>query len=161
VAGGIRSCRGYRGGSARARAHVATAAVCRACGHRSTGGDARTRRRGSSMMGYRAVLVAVFATGAWACDSAPGRPTGDSEWIAPEKVVDCTVLYASNCAGCHGPNGTGGAAIALADPVYLAIADAATIRRIATDGVPGTAMPAFAQSAGGFLTTEQIDVIVN
>ena len=40
----------------------------------------------------------------------------------------------------------------LADPVYLAIADDATIRRVTTNGVPGTAMPAFAQSAGGLLT---------
>src|SRR5262249_1568416 len=98
---------------------------------------------------------------AWACDSAPGRPAVGSEVIAPDKVVDFALLYASNCAGCHGPDGAGGAAIALGDPVYLAIADAATIRRITTDRVPGTAMPAFAQSAGGFLTTEQIDVIVN
>jgi len=112
-------------------------------------------------MNCRAVLLAVFTTAAWACDSAPGRPAADSEVIVPNKVVDFAVLYASNCAGCHGPDGTGGVAIALADPVYLAITDAATIRRITTDGVPGTAMPAFAQSAGGFLTKEQIDVIVN
>ena len=112
-------------------------------------------------MDYRAALLAVLATAAWACDGAPGRPAANSEVIAPNKVVDFAVLYANNCAGCHGPDGTGGAAIALADPVYLAIADAATIRRITTDGVPGTAMPAFAQSAGGFLTAEQIDVIGN
>ena len=112
-------------------------------------------------MDYRAVLLAVCATAVWACDSAPGRPAVNSEVIAPNKVVDFAALYASNCAGCHGPDGTGGAAIALADPVYLAIADAATIRRITTDGVPGTAMPAFAQSAGGFLTEEQVDVIVS
>src|SRR5713226_374614 len=37
----------------------------------------------------------------------------------------------------------------------------ATIRRVTADGVPGTAMPAFAQSAGGLLTAAQIDVIVN
>jgi mono/diheme cytochrome c family protein len=112
-------------------------------------------------MNRRAALLVVCATAAWACDSAPGRPAADSEVIAPNKVVDFAVLYAGNCAGCHGSDGSGGAAIALADPVYLAIADAATIRKITTDGVPGTAMPAFAQSAGGFLTTEQIDVIVS
>jgi cytochrome c oxidase cbb3-type subunit 3 len=50
--------------------------------------------------------------------------------------------------------------VALGNPVYLAIADDATIRRITADGVPGTAMPAFAQRAGGFLTDAQIDVIV-
>ena len=54
----------------------------------------------------------------------------------------------------------GGAAIALADPVYLAIADDATILRVTADGVPGTSMPAFAQPAGGMLTDAQIEVIV-
>jgi cytochrome c oxidase cbb3-type subunit III len=56
--------------------------------------------------------------------------------------------------------GKGGAAIALANPVYLAIADDSVIRKIATNGVPGTPMPAFAQSAGGMLTEKQIDAIV-
>jgi mono/diheme cytochrome c family protein len=50
--------------------------------------------------------------------------------------------------------------VSLADPVYLALADDATIRRVAAGGVPGTAMPAFAQSAGGTLTDEQIDILV-
>ena len=59
------------------------------------------------------------------------------------------------------PDGKGGAAIALADPVFLAIADDAAIRRTATNGVPGTPMPAFAQSAGGMLTDKQIDVLVH
>ena len=35
------------------------------------------------------------------------------------------------------------------------------LRRAATNGIPGTSMPAFAQSAGGMLTDKQIDVIVN
>ena len=112
-------------------------------------------------MNGRVLLLAALASTACGCNGAPGRPAPDSEVIAPNKVVDFAVLYATNCAGCHGENGTGGAAIALADPVYLAIADDATIRRVATDGVPGTAMPAFAQSAGGLLTKEQIDAIVN
>ena len=112
-------------------------------------------------MKARVLLLAVLAGAACACNGAPGRPAPDSAVIAPDKVVDFDVLYATNCAGCHGANGTGGAAIGLADPVYLAIADDATIRRVTADGVPGTAMPAFAQSAGGLLTAAQIDVIVN
>jgi mono/diheme cytochrome c family protein len=55
--------------------------------------------------------------------------------------------------------GRGGAAIALADPVYLAIADDAAVRKVVSKGVPGTSMPAFAESAGGMLTDKQIDVI--
>jgi cytochrome c oxidase cbb3-type subunit 3 len=57
--------------------------------------------------------------------------------------------------------GRGGAAIALGDPVYLAIADDAVIRKVIANGVRGTAMPAFAESAGGMLTDKQIDVIIS
>jgi len=112
-------------------------------------------------MKHRIFLLAALASAACACNGAPGRPAPDSAVIAPDKVVDFAALYGTNCAGCHGTNGAGGAAIGLADPVYLAIADDATIRRVTANGVPGTAMPAFAQSAGGLLTDTQIDVIVN
>jgi len=110
-------------------------------------------------MNHRALLLAALVTIGWACDSSPGRPAADSVVIPPSKVVDFTVLYASNCAGCHGTDGTRGLALSVADPLYLAIADDATIRRVITEGVPGTAMPAFAQSAGGLLTAEQVDAI--
>ena len=112
------------------------------------------------MTRYRLVLVVALASAAWACDAAPGRPPADSAVTAPDDVVDFAVLYAANCAGCHGANGSGGAEIGLADPTYLAIADDAAIRRVTARGVPGTAMPAFARSAGGLLTDEQIDAIV-
>ena len=75
--------------------------------------------------------------------------------------MDFHLLYSRNCAGCHGADGKGGAAIALGDPVYLAIADDATIRRVTADGVRGTSMPAFAQRSGGMLTDAQVDVIVS
>jgi mono/diheme cytochrome c family protein len=94
------------------------------------------------------------------CGSPHGQPQKDSEPIVPSQVVDFRNLYGQNCAGCHGVDGKGGAAIALANPVYLAIADDSVIRRTASKGVPGTPMPAFAQSAGGMLTDKQIDVIV-
>jgi cytochrome c oxidase cbb3-type subunit 3 len=94
------------------------------------------------------------------CSSPHGQPQKDSEPIVPSQVVDFRNLYGQNCAGCHGVDGKGGAAIALANPVYLAIADDSVIRRTASKGVPGTPMPAFAQSAGGMLTDKQIDVIV-
>jgi cytochrome c oxidase cbb3-type subunit III len=94
------------------------------------------------------------------CGPSHGRPQEDSVPIVPSQVDDFATLYGQNCAGCHGVNGKSGAAIALADPVYLAIADDSVIRRAASKGVPGTPMPAFAQSAGGMLTDKQIDVIV-
>jgi cytochrome c oxidase cbb3-type subunit III len=93
------------------------------------------------------------------CDLSHGRPGKDSETLAPDEILDFKILYAENCAGCHGANGRGGAAIALADPVYLAIADEAAIRKVTANGVRGTSMPAFARSAGGMLADKQIDVL--
>ncbi len=50
------------------------------------------------------------------------------------------LLYAENCAGCHGPEGRGaGAALGLANPVYLAIADDAVLARATAEGVAGIA----------------------
>jgi mono/diheme cytochrome c family protein len=95
-----------------------------------------------------------------ACTQMPGRPPADSQVVRPEAITAFEPLYGANCAGCHGENGRHGAAAALADPLYLAIADDATIRRVVSNGVPGTAMPAFAQAAGGMLTPQQIDAIV-
>jgi mono/diheme cytochrome c family protein len=74
--------------------------------------------------------------------------------------VNFSVLYGQNCAGCHGVDGKGGAATALANPVFLAIADDKVIRNISANGVHGTPMPAFAQSAGGMLADRQIDSLV-
>jgi cytochrome c oxidase cbb3-type subunit III len=96
-----------------------------------------------------------------ACSSPPGRPTQNSEVSAPNEISDFRTLYAQNCAACHGAEGRGGAAIALADPVYLAIVDETSMRKVAANGVHGTSMPAFAQSAGGMLTDKQIDVITS
>ena len=111
-------------------------------------------------LGLRAIVTAVTFLTCAACSSSHtvGRP--ELAVLPPIEVVDFNALYGQNCAGCHGVNGTGGAAIALADPVFLAIAGDAVIRRIASNGVPGTPMPAFAQSAGGMLTDKQIDAIV-
>jgi mono/diheme cytochrome c family protein len=104
----------------------------------------------------RAALCALVLSG---CGVPHGQPTKDSEVLAPNEVLEFGTLYAENCAGCHGSEGHGGAAIALANPVYLAVADDAVIRKVIATGVRGTAMPAFAQSAGGMLTDAQLDVI--
>jgi len=93
------------------------------------------------------------------CDFSPGRPGKDSETPAPDEILDFKILYAENCAGCHGADGRGGAAIALGDPVYLAIADEAAMRKVIAQGVRGTSMPAFARSSGGMLSDKQIDVL--
>lgn len=96
-----------------------------------------------------------------ACSTSPGRPKQASEAPAPGDVTDFSTLYKQNCAGCHGAEGRGGASIALADPLYLGIVDKNKLRKVVGNGVRGTSMPAFAQSAGGMLTEQQIDVIAN
>jgi cytochrome c oxidase cbb3-type subunit III len=105
------------------------------------------------------VLVGLAATLASGCGTPHGQPNKGSEVLAPTEILEFRTLYAENCAGCHGADGRGGAAIALANPVYLAIADEAAIRKVIANGVPRTAMPAFAESAGGLLTDPQIDVL--
>ena len=108
---------------------------------------------------YLCASAALAATLLSGCSSPHGRPQKGSEMLAPSEVLEFGTLYANNCAGCHGAQGRGGAAIALADPVYLAIADEKAMRNVIASGVPGTSMPAFAQSAGGMLTDKQVDVI--
>lgn len=112
-----------------------------------------------NVLRHLCVLVALLATLASGCGTPHGQPNKGSEVLAPTEILEFRTLYAENCAGCHGADGRGGAAIAFANPVYLAIADEAAIRKVIANGVPRTAMPAFAESAGGFLTDAQIDVI--
>jgi mono/diheme cytochrome c family protein len=105
-----------------------------------------------------AALLSLLLSG---CSSPPGEPLKDSEAIAPSEVTEFPTLYGENCAGCHGAQGRGGASIALGDPVYLALIDQNTMRKVIANGVHGTSMPAFAQSAGGMLTDKQIDAITS
>jgi cytochrome c oxidase cbb3-type subunit 3 len=109
-------------------------------------------------LGACAALGLVFLAG---CSSPLGQPRKNSEVLAPNEVLEFRTLYADNCSGCHGSEGRGGAAIALADPVYLAIVDKDAMHKVIANGVRGTSMPAFAQSAGGMLTDKQIAVITS
>lgn len=78
----------------------------------------------------------------------------------PEDVLDFATLYGQNCAACHGKNGSDGAAMNLANPQYQALVDDASLRKWISAGMPGTQMPAFAQSNGGTLTDAQIGAII-
>ena len=96
-----------------------------------------------------------------ACSTSAGQPKQGVEVPAPGDITDFSTLYGQNCAGCHGAEGRGGPAIALADPVYLDIVDKNELRKVVANGIRGTSMPAFAQRAGGMLTEEQIGVITS
>jgi len=103
----------------------------------------------------------IFGVAAFGCAGAPGRPQAGETPVAPNEITDFGALYQQNCAGCHGIDGKGGAAIDLDNPVYLAIADDAVLLHATANGVRGTSMPAFAQSAGGMLTDQQVHAIVS
>ncbi len=94
------------------------------------------------------------------CSHLPGRPTLSSLVTDPDNVADFQLLLQTNCSGCHGSEGKRGAALSIADPVYLAIADDALLRKVITNGIHGTSMPPFAKSAGGMLTTAQVEILV-
>lgn len=106
---------------------------------------------------FATCLAAVFF---WSGCRPPGQPTTADIALKPQEVHDFAVLYKQNCAGCHGEDGKGSTALALANPIYLAIANDDVIRRDTALGVRGSLMPAFAKNAGGTLTDEQIEILV-
>ena len=107
-----------------------------------------------------AAALALLLIVAIGCDSLPGKPGPGPLVPRPDSVLDPTILYAENCAGCHGKTGVGGAATPIGLSEYQALADETTQRRIVSDGVSNTAMPGFTRKAGGLLTDEQIDAVV-
>src|SRR5258708_20680289 len=95
-----------------------------------------------------------------ACDALPGKPTAADRPLRPDQVVSFEQLYGDNCSGCHGADGTLGAAQPLNDPIYLTLAGADQLRAVTAQGVPDSLMPGFSTAAGGTLTDQQIAIIV-
>jgi cytochrome c oxidase cbb3-type subunit 3/ubiquinol-cytochrome c reductase cytochrome c subunit len=83
-----------------------------------------------------------------------------TEGLRPDQVTDFHTLFKQNCSGCHGADGTHGAAMPLGNPEYQAIVDEGTLGDAIGNGVQGTLMPAFSQGAGGTLTDDQINALV-
>ena len=105
-----------------------------------------------------ATLLFVSLVG---CDIVPGRAGARAQRdTPPAQTAAFFALYDRQCAGCHGRDGRLGAARPLNDPVYLALVPAERVRHVIAQGLPGTAQPAFALSAGGSLTDEQIESLV-
>src|SRR5512143_3612525 len=70
-------------------------------------------------------------------------------------------LYSDNCTTCHGDNGEGAKGPALNSRKFLKTTDDGTIFSVIGSGVPGTAMPTWAQAHGGPFTDEQIRDLVS
>jgi cytochrome c oxidase cbb3-type subunit 3 len=94
------------------------------------------------------------------CNVAPGEPKPGVEIPRPDAVLDFATLYQQNCSACHGAKGMDGSSYPLANPEYQALVDESTLRKVISQGEPGTLMPAFAVSAGGSLTDQQINALV-
>ncbi|MGC1228130.1 MAG: c-type cytochrome, partial [Candidatus Sulfotelmatobacter sp.] len=77
----------------------------------------RKRIRTLSALTFLSLILGLMPLAA--CSARNGQPQTNSEPVAPSQVLDFDTLYGQNCAACHGAQGRGGAAIALADPVYL------------------------------------------
>jgi cytochrome c oxidase cbb3-type subunit 3 len=117
----------------------------------------RTPIRASIRASIR-VVAAVLAALVAGCGHAPGYPP--SPMARPADVTDFATLFNENCAACHGANGQGGPAMDLANPEYQALANDDVLNSWISGGIPGTEMPAFAQSAGGMLTNDQIEALI-
>lgn len=108
-------------------------------------------------MSFLLLALLVTCTG---CHGRVGEPDDREELTRPDEVVSFDRLYKQNCSACHGETGSGGPAFDLSNPSYQALVDDASLKHWITSGMPGAQMPAFGESAGGFLTSQQIDALV-
>ncbi len=107
------------------------------------------------------IVVSMFLFAAQGCSRLPGKPGFRPETMRPDQTVDFNVLYKANCSACHGDRGLNGPALPLNNPVYLAWAGKEKMLPIVTSGESLKSMHAFAQSSGGMLTDQQVNIIVD
>lgn len=113
--------------------------------------------RTNAILSIVSVVLLLSSAG---CRWRIGPPNDRAKLLRPEDVMSFDRLYQQNCSACHGENGSGGPALDLANPNYQALVDDASLKRWITSGMPGTEMPAFGESAGGFLSPQQVDALV-
>ncbi len=75
------------------------------------------------------------------------------------RATTWTGLYADHCAGCHGADGTLGAARPMRDAAYLNTVPQAELERVVREG-QGTLMPALGSERGGSLSPDQVRTLV-
>ncbi len=110
-------------------------------------------RRGAPVAGLACLALVLVG-----CDF-PGQRNAQIRTVPADEVLGFDALYATNCAGCHGPDGRLGPAPPLNDPLFLKIVPDAVVRDVIRDGRPHTLMPAFSQDKGGTLTARQMQVL--
>jgi cytochrome c oxidase cbb3-type subunit III len=107
------------------------------------------------------LLMLVCCMAVLGCGPLPGHPKPGPEVPRPDSVLAFATLYGQNCSACHGAGGVNGPSYPLANPKYQALVDEQFLHQVVANGEPGTLMPAFAISAGGSLTDEQVDALVH
>ena len=81
----------------------------------------------------------------------------------PQSSADTTAgeeLWGANCAMCHGVNGEGVSAPSLNSQEFLTGTTDEQMDHLISNGVQGTAMPAWSEGSGGSLTEQEIRDIV-
>jgi len=116
------------------------------------------KKMGNAVSSFISLTLVMGSAG---CHQRIGPPNDQEELMRPENVASFDRLYKQNCSACHGDNGSDGPALDLANPNYQALVDDESLRHSITFGLPGTEMPAFGESAGGFLTPQQVDVLIS
>jgi cytochrome c oxidase cbb3-type subunit 3 len=115
-------------------------------------------------MQSRTLYWILFLTGLGllsGCDRLPGRPKEADRWKPPSELKNFAELFDKNCRACHSNGQTIGASIAMNNPPYLAVIPKEVMHKVVAEGVPGTAMPGFSAKAGGMLTDEQVNIVVD
>lgn len=111
------------------------------------------------------VVCSPFLLGAGCNVKLPGKPNPMDRSIPVEKVLAFDALYSRNCAGCHGKDGTGGAAPPLNDPLFRSIVPKEVLEAVINEGRKQgqikTAMAPFAHDNGGPLSRAQVKVLVH
>ena len=111
------------------------------------------------LLGLGAFILSAGCMALIGCSRIADRAASGPEVVRPEEILAFPTLYKTNCSACHGENGKNGAAISLANPVYLAVVGEDHLRVVIAKGVSGGLMPPFARSSGGMLTDKQVNAL--
>jgi len=104
------------------------------------------------------LLLPVLLTG---CDWMPGAPKKSDVWQPASANLDFDKLYRVNCLACHSDGSNTAASIPMNFPTYLAFVSEEQVKKVITEGIAHTTMPAFGIEHGGPLTDQQVDVLTS
>ncbi|MFV1859774.1 MAG: c-type cytochrome [Anaerolineales bacterium] len=119
------------------------------------------RENGGPLSDQDIADISAYIQGAFGgSDPIAPAPTYIAPAIDPLPDVDGdpsagVVVFQSNCVACHGDQGQGRFGVPLAKS-WSGNQPEVYIRSVASEGIPGTTMPAWAQANGGPLSVEDI-----